>query len=119
MIHAEIPFRHYLLQIAVAERIAQVPSDVQNDDSVFEMPSTEQRRSSAWHQFTLAKANEPDCDRSEQSAEGKCRECRPTLVGRSYRRVRPSVSASTQASWVAITSSFGGRLSLADLSSAG
>jgi hypothetical protein len=43
MIDDEISLSHNLFQVAIAERIAQVLPDAQNDDSILEMSSGEQR----------------------------------------------------------------------------
>jgi hypothetical protein len=43
MVNGEAPLGHHLLQVAIGERVSQVPPDAQEDDHVFEMPSAEQR----------------------------------------------------------------------------
>jgi hypothetical protein len=53
VIHRKPSLRHHLLQITVAQRVAQIPPDTENDDHVFEMPPTEQRRSMFARRITL------------------------------------------------------------------
>ena len=42
MVNGEVPFRHDLLQIAICERVSQVPPNAQEDDHVFKMSSAEE-----------------------------------------------------------------------------
>src|SRR5262245_42760205 len=52
VIHRQATLRHHLLQVAVAQRIAQVPSDAKYYDHVLEVSSDEQRRPVLHHRIT-------------------------------------------------------------------
>ena len=52
VIHCKTALRHHFLQVAVAERVPQIPSNAQNDDHVLEVPSSEQRWSLWAHGIT-------------------------------------------------------------------
>jgi hypothetical protein len=41
-INREVPLAHYLRQIAIAERVAQVPANTEHDNLIRKMPSSEQ-----------------------------------------------------------------------------
>jgi hypothetical protein len=45
MIHAQIPLSHELLQIPIADRVSEIPTDTDDDDLRFEVSSFEQCRS--------------------------------------------------------------------------
>src|SRR5262249_10659949 len=49
VVNRKVPLGHDLFEIAVGERISQIPADAQQDDHVFEMPSPEQCWSSSGH----------------------------------------------------------------------
>jgi ATP-dependent DNA ligase len=53
VIHRKTTLRHHFLQVAVAERVPQIPSHAQNNDHVLEVPPSEQRRSLLAHGITL------------------------------------------------------------------
>src|SRR6266705_7184882 len=53
VVHRQVPLRHQLLQISVAERVAQIPANAQKDDHVLEMSSPEQHRPILGHRITL------------------------------------------------------------------
>jgi hypothetical protein len=42
MVNGEVPLRHDLLQVAIRERVSQIPTTAQEDDHVLEMPPAEQ-----------------------------------------------------------------------------
>jgi len=44
MIHLQSPFPHHFLQVAVAERVAQVPADTQENDFGFKVTPFERVR---------------------------------------------------------------------------
>ena len=49
MVDRKTPFGHDLLQVAVSERISQVPTNAEEDYHVLEVPSSEQRRPLSGH----------------------------------------------------------------------
>ena len=49
VVHQQAAFRHHLFQVAVAERVAQIPPNAQNDDHVLEVSPSEQRRAVLVH----------------------------------------------------------------------
>jgi hypothetical protein len=49
VVHGNPAFCRHFFQIAVAERIAQIPSDAQNDNDVLEVSSSIQRRPGSGH----------------------------------------------------------------------
>ena len=49
VVHQQAAFHHHLFQVAVAERVAQVPSNAQDDDHVLEVSPSEQRRAVLAH----------------------------------------------------------------------
>jgi hypothetical protein len=67
MIQLQSALRHHLLKIALAERITQIPRQVQHDD--LEMSATKQRRSADPHcaQFNTTAARLPVCDTTNQA----------------------------------------------------
>ena len=62
VIHCHPSFSHHLLQIAIAERVAEIPAHTENDDLVTEMASSEQRRSALAHPLTLSDPLPRVCD---------------------------------------------------------
>ena len=44
VVNTELALRHNFFQIPIAERVPQIPPDVQNDDHVLKVPPTEERR---------------------------------------------------------------------------
>src|SRR5215813_9014668 len=64
VIHRQATLRHHLLQVAVAQRIAQVPSDAKYYDHVLEVSSEEQRRPVLHHRITLPEPPQAVCNRS-------------------------------------------------------
>src|SRR5712671_5236917 len=49
VVHQQAAFHHYLFQVAVAERVAQIPPNAQDDDHVLEVSPSEQRRAVLAH----------------------------------------------------------------------
>jgi hypothetical protein len=49
VVYGNASFCHHLFQIAVAERIPQIPSNAQNDDLVFEVSPSEKGRPGLSH----------------------------------------------------------------------
>jgi len=49
VVHQQAAFHHHLFQVAVAERVAQIPPNAQDDDHVLEVPPSEQRRAVLAH----------------------------------------------------------------------
>ena len=72
MVHGEVPLRHDFLQIAIGERISQVPANAQQDDQIFEMPSTEQCRPPSGHDIPIRSA----LPRLQQNPFDRCRPMR-------------------------------------------
>src|SRR5215475_10582569 len=64
VIHRQATLRHHLLQVVVAQRIAQVPSDAKYYDHVLEVSSEEQRRPVLHHRITLPEPPQAVCNRS-------------------------------------------------------
>src|SRR5262245_11095284 len=65
VIHRQATLRHHLLQVAVAQRIAQVPSDAEYYDHVLEVSSEEQLRPVLHHRITLPEPPQAVCNRSD------------------------------------------------------
>jgi hypothetical protein len=64
MVHGEVPLRHDLFQVAICERVSQIPANAQQYDHVFEMPPAEQCRPLSGHDTpyqirSIAFATEP------------------------------------------------------------
>ena len=64
MVNREIPLGHDLLQVAICERVSQIPANAQQYDHVFDMPSAEQCRPFLGHDTpyqisSIAFATEP------------------------------------------------------------
>src|SRR5882757_11455483 len=53
VVHRQIPLRHHLLQISIAEGVSQIPANAQKDDHVLEMSSPEQHWPILGHRITL------------------------------------------------------------------
>lgn len=53
VVHRQPPLHHHFFQVAIAERVPQIPSHAQNDDHVLEVPPSEKRWSLLAHGFTL------------------------------------------------------------------
>lgn len=68
VIYREPTLRHDLLQIAVAERVSQIPPDAQNDNHILEVAPTEQGRTILGHQLTLPDPPGRVCNRSNSLA---------------------------------------------------
>ena len=49
IVNREISLRHDLLQVAICERVSQIPSNAQQYDHVFKMPPAEKCRPSSGH----------------------------------------------------------------------
>ena len=41
VVNGEVPLGHDLLQVAIRERVSQIPANAKEDDHVFEMPPAE------------------------------------------------------------------------------
>jgi hypothetical protein len=50
VIHRQTALHHHFFQVAVAQRVAQIPADAQNDDHVLEVPPSAQRWSLLAHE---------------------------------------------------------------------
>jgi hypothetical protein len=59
MIHRNSALCHHLFQIAVAQRIPQVPPHAQNNDDIVKVSPSERRWSSPDHRITLPEDPEP------------------------------------------------------------
>src|SRR6516225_402591 len=59
MIHRNPALGHHLLQVAVAQRIPQVPPHAQNDDDIVKVSPSERRWSGPAHRITLPEVPEP------------------------------------------------------------
>src|SRR6516164_9546319 len=59
MIHRNPALGHHLLQVAVAQRIPQVPPHAQNDDDIVKVSPSERRWSGPAHRITLLEDREP------------------------------------------------------------
>jgi hypothetical protein len=57
MIHGQPTLAHHLLQIAVAERIPQVPPHAENNDDLVKVSPSEQRWPALDHRFTTRMAS--------------------------------------------------------------
>jgi len=55
VINRKTALHHHFFQVAIAQRVAQIPADAQNDDHVLEVPPSEQRRSLLPHGITVPK----------------------------------------------------------------
>jgi len=53
VVDGEAAFCHHLFQIALAQRILQIPPHAENDHDVFEVSTTEQCRPPLHHRITL------------------------------------------------------------------
>src|SRR5450432_1070314 len=68
VVHAESALRRQLLYIAVAQGVAQIPTDTQENDLISKMAPTEDLRPVVAHQAsTLADSPGTVCDRATQS----------------------------------------------------
>jgi len=70
VVHRKPAFCHHFFQIAVAKGIAQIPTNAQNDENIFEVPSPEQPRSIVGHCLNLSKFPARVCNRSEPRGNG-------------------------------------------------
>src|SRR5262245_23204327 len=66
VVNSQVPLRHNLLQVAIRERVSQVPANAQEDDHILEVPPAEQRRPFSGHDIpyqssSIAFATEPSC----------------------------------------------------------
>src|SRR5215813_541972 len=108
VIHRQATLRHHLLQVAVAQRIAQVPSDAKYYDHVLEVSSEEQRRPVLHHRITLPEPPQAVCNRSRcsgclpLSTPASCPPERP--AARNNGLARPASPRTCRAIWAAITS---------------
>jgi hypothetical protein len=59
VVHCNSALRHHFFQIAVAERIPQVPPHAQHDDDILKVSPLERRWSSPAHAITLPETLEP------------------------------------------------------------
>jgi hypothetical protein len=59
VVHCKSTLRHHFFQIAVAQRIPQVPPHAENDDDILKVSPSERRWSSPAHGITLPEAQEP------------------------------------------------------------
>jgi hypothetical protein len=64
VIHGQAALRHDLFQVAVAQRIPQIPPDAKHDNNVSKVSPPERRWSSSAHRITLPDHLEPICNRS-------------------------------------------------------
>ena len=62
VIHPHATFSHHLLQIAIAQRVTEIPAHAENDDFLAEMASSEQRRSALAHPLTVPDPLRRVCD---------------------------------------------------------
>jgi hypothetical protein len=53
MIDRKTALGHDLLQVAIGERVSQIPANAEQDDRVFEVPPAEQCRPFSHHRYTL------------------------------------------------------------------
>lgn len=49
VVDAEVSFRHEFLQVTIAEREPEIPSDAEDDDLLGEVPAAEKCRAIALH----------------------------------------------------------------------
>jgi len=68
LVHCQPALRHDFLQIPVAERVPQIPTDTQNNNHVREVSPTEQRRPVLGHRITLPDRSTRVCNRSREAA---------------------------------------------------
>src|SRR5215469_1970633 len=59
MVHRNSALGHHLFQVAVAQRIPQVPPHVQNDDDIVKVSPSEQRWSGPAHRLTIPEDPKP------------------------------------------------------------
>jgi len=64
VIHSDTSLHHHFFQIAVAERVPQIPSDAQDYDDVLEVAPSEQRRLLLAHRFNLPNPVSHNCNRA-------------------------------------------------------
>src|SRR5215471_2250035 len=63
VIHRQSTLRHHLLQIPIAQRITQVPSNTKDDNHILEVSPTEQHWPVLAHRITLPEAAPAVCNR--------------------------------------------------------
>jgi hypothetical protein len=64
VVQGQAPFRHPLFQVAVAERVPQIPLDAQNDNHVLEVSPPEQSLEVLARRLTLPDPRMGVCNRS-------------------------------------------------------
>jgi len=65
MIQAKSPLGRHLFQVPIAERIAQIPTNAEDDDLVLKVSPAKQCQPLVLHSFTIPDRNQSVCDRSE------------------------------------------------------
>ena len=68
VVHQQAAFHHHLFQVAVAERVAQIPPNAQDDDHVLEVSPSEQRRAVLAHASPYQICLRVFCNRSFPAA---------------------------------------------------
>jgi hypothetical protein len=67
VVHGQVPLRNDLLQVAIRERISQVPANAHQDDHVFEMPPAEQYLTVFGSRYTLPDQLIRICNRTKKT----------------------------------------------------
>src|ERR1700683_284015 len=71
MVNGEVPFRHDLLQIAIAEGVSQVPPDAQQDDHIFEVSPAKERWSFSGHDTPYQISLNRVCNRTQSTSSSQ------------------------------------------------
>src|SRR5215471_17293896 len=83
VIHRQSRLRHQLLQIPIAQRITQVPSNAKDDNHILEVSPAEQHWPVLAHRITLPEAGRAVCYRSVTPATTKSSRLNSTSTLRS------------------------------------